>query len=328
VIGAIDLWVGASRLAAEGRRAGKTVWRAESEHSGSRDLGEALAGLAAELPARLRTWPVQVRLAPPLVQLRTLDGIPPVRQAALRPLLAQQVDRYFRRAGQPLVVDARWIGPKRQARTRVRAAAAQEALVTAVITGLEAAGLRVAAVGVAGANEDVGLDLLPPGERLRRTRRRRATTRHLAVVAAAAWAVAVGASLADLYRERRALAREQAALAGPLAALRTAQGEVDAARDMVAAIEATSEAQAAFSIRLAAVARSLPDSAFLTSLTLNEAGRGSITGVARRAAQVVATLEADRSIGQARLDGPSVHERIRGSDWERFVIAVGEPGAP
>lgn len=326
--GTIELRVGAGRLAVEARRGGKTSWRAETDHSGSVDLADALAGLAAELPSRLRTWPVDVRLEPPLVQLRTLEGIPPVRQTALRPLVAQQVDRYFRRAGQPLVLDARWIGTKRQARRRVRAAAAEEALVMAVISGIESAGLRLAGVGVAGSAEEARLDLLPPAERLRRAHRHRATTLHLALTTAVLWIAVITATLFNLYRERGVLARERAALARPLAALRKAQEEVEAARDMLAAIQSMSAAQAGFSVRIAAVARALPDSAFLTSLTLEEAGGGSVTGVARRSAQVVAALEADSSIGRARMDGPTVREVVQGRDWERFVIALDEPRAP
>jgi hypothetical protein len=326
--GAVRVRIGVTRLAAEARHGGTVAWRAEAEYAGVADLGETLASLTAELPPRARRWPVQVGLEPSVVQVRTLVDIPPVRAAALPSLVAQQVDRYFRRTGRPLVVDARWLGARRVDRTRVRAAAADEDLLVAVVTGVRASGLRLEAIGPATSPEDERLTLIPPTERARRRQHRRASTRRWALAAGGVWIAAILVALLSLVRERAALRGELASFAVPVAALQRAQREVDEGRAMLSALENGRDAHASFSLRLAAVVRALPDSAYLTSLTLGEAGRGSITGVARRATRVVADLAADPLVPPPRMDGPSVREEVQGKDWERFVIALGTGSSP
>ena len=50
-----------------------------------------------------------VALEPPLVQVRTLADLPPVRPADLATLVAAQASRYFRKNGGALVTDAVWV---------------------------------------------------------------------------------------------------------------------------------------------------------------------------------------------------------------------------
>ena len=73
-------------------------------------------------------------------------------------------------------------------------------------------------------------------------------------------------------------------------------------------------------LRLAAITRALPDSSFLTSLTLDER-EGTITGLARQAAGVVAALERESAIAAPRLTGPVVQEVNAGKELERFSLS-------
>ncbi len=80
---------------------------------------------------------------------------------------------------------------------------------------------------------------------------------------------------------------------------------------------------------LGAMTTALPDSAVLTSLTWTASDTGVVTGLARRAAEVLERLERVGTVLAPRLEGPPVKEAIAGREWERFTIVFGkEPGPP
>src|SRR5206468_6866954 len=89
--------------------------------------------------------------------------------------------------------------------------------------------------------------------------------------------------------------------------------------------EAATERQVV-AARLARITAALPDSSFLTSLTLDASGTGVLTGLARRAADVVARLEARGAVVHPRLDGPVLRETAAGKEWERFTIVFRDGG--
>ncbi len=247
-------------------------WAAEAAFATPGELADAIARLAAEAPRNGKRVRMTVALEPPLVQVRSLADLPPVKPADLATLVAAQSSRFFRRNGSALVTDATWEtngdGPR-----VARAAAADEPWLEAI-----AAGARTAGGALYAARLVVGL---------------------------------------------RQTKRELARLARPAAAVLAARRDL---RDASALIETLNQAAAQREVvaaRLGRISPALPDSAFLTSLTLDASGSGVLTGLARRAADVVARLEARGAVAHPRLDGPVLRERTAGRDWERFTILFG-----
>jgi len=297
---------------------GAVLWTGEACYASSVELEEAIARLAAE-PAR-PCGRLVVRLERPPVQIRTLHDLPPVKAKELTALVAHQAGRFFRRNGEPLVADAVWI---RNGGTRVaRGAAVPEPLVEAIASGARAAGLRLDQI--APVEEGLPLCLLPTSERVAREGRRRLHTRRLALLATATWMVVVAVFVARLIGERRAVERELARLDHSLATVLVARRELRAARAATAAVAQTERERGRSLAFLAAVTRALPDSAVATAVVWSADGHGILTGVSRRAAEVVARLERSGSVAAPRLDGPVVRETVAGREWERFTVVFGE----
>jgi hypothetical protein len=121
-------------------------WMACAAYTGYDDLAEVIARLASEAPQRPRE--ASVVLSAELVQMRCLNPAPPLRPAAARAHVALNAARFFRNGHGPLVTDARIIRvPGRRA--VLCAAAALEALVGAVASGCEQAGLEIDGLGPA-----------------------------------------------------------------------------------------------------------------------------------------------------------------------------------
>jgi len=314
----LRLQVGRQRVRAEtGEREGVT-WAAEATYASPAELAEAVARLAGEAHEPFRR--LVVELEKPVVQLRTLTDLPPVSPRALPDLVAHQAGRFFRRNGHPLVTDAAWMT---NGQTRLaRAAAVEEPIVEAVLTGAKAAGLDVERIGPV---EHPGLSLLPAAERAARRRHMLLGLKRLGAVAALTW-LGVGLLYAGrLLLERRGIERELAALHEPVEALLSARRELRDAQGMVRTVGDAERQRGKYLALLAAVTSALPDSAVLTSLTIESDGRGVITGAARRAADVVARLERSRALVTPRLEGAVVREAIGGREWERFSIRFGAP---
>ena len=318
--GRLLLHVGAEQVRAHAfDRRGKEVWRAVCGYGGLEDLGHAIAGLTAEVPARWRACPVLVELDSLLVQVRTLHGLPPVPASALRAMVDQQATRFFRKPDGCLVVDAVRDGP-RLVSSPVVAAAAEEALLVAIVRGAQSADMIVQRISPVGRPSLRRMNLLPNEELGRRHRQRRGRLRLLTLAAAALW-IAVGAvSLLRLSREAARLHLELRTLAEPIAAVGRLEQQIDEANAMTGALTRSQDDQLRMELRLATLVRSLPDSAFLTSLTIERSGRGSVTGVARRSTQALASLQAALDLQDARLDGPTSREVVSGQDWERFAL--------
>lgn len=311
---ALRLRLGRSVARAELVFRGEVLWAAEARYTTPEELEEAVSRLAAEksLPARPRA--LLVELEPPLAQVRTIRGLPPVRASQLRALVATQAARFFRRNGKPLVTDACWTGPKGRREGTARAAAAEEPWLDAVIRGAELAGVVVEAVRPAGTPVELRLDLMPPAERRRRRARALFSLRRLAGAAALAWLAAAGVFLARLRAERAEVDREIARLEPSARALGAARRAVADAARVVETLEGAASARGRVLAHLAALAAALPDSAFVTRLDIDAGGSGEMSVTARPSAGV--------ALG-SRLQGAVVRETIAGRDWERFVIAFG-----
>ena len=177
-----------------------------------------------------------------------------------------------------------------------RAAAVEEPWSEAAIEACRALGLEVEAIHPAGGRIEAGLDLMPEGERSVRDRRARIAIRRWAIVAAVwpGWFSAESRSPGSYVKERRVRSRLEA-LAEPAAAMGRARGVVARAGSATLAAVSISESDTARSA--ATVLRGcrgpLPDSSHLTRRwNWTWPGRGSMTGVARRTADVIDALDA------------------------------------
>jgi hypothetical protein len=321
----LRLRIGAQAVQAELVRRGRVLWAAEASHAGTHDLAETIAQLVAEPGMPAHSARVYVELTPPIVQLRTLEGLPPVRASALPVLVANESARFFRRNGKPLVTDAVWVrGPKGGARI-ARAAAVEEPWIEAIIQGAAAAGLVLEWVGPPAPS---GLVLFTEAERVRRLRRARSSIGRLAVAAVLLW-VAIGLLVAfRIHREQQRIDARLAALAAPMEAVLAARRELAAATSMIEAVDAADRDRRAFVARLGAILNALPDSAYLGSLALDARGDGSLTGSARRSVEVIEHLERTAAVASPELDGPAVREPRGSAPWERFVIRFGIRSTP
>ena len=316
----LRLRIGRETLRAEAVRHGAAFWSAETTYLDLTELSHAIAQLAAEPPRRCQR--LLVVLERPLAQLRTLIDLPPVKPDALAALVAHQAGRFFRKNGKALATDAIWVG-KGAARV-ARAAAVEEPVVEAIVAGARAAGLSIDSI--APADEAAPLVLLPTAERAARQRAERRLTRRLAIGAASVW-LAVGVLFATrLAWERHAVERDLAALGGPLGAVLAARRELREAEATVRAVTRGGPTRGQSVAVLGAVAAALPDSSVLTSFTWRSDGSGVMSGLARRAAEVVARLERSNAVLGLRLEGPAVRETLGGREWERFAVVFGRDG--
>ena len=116
--GRLHLRIGRGMVSARAVQRRRIVWAAEAPFTDPEDLREVIAQLAGEESLPIRLASMRVKLESPLAQVRTLEGLPPVKERALRALVAQQAGRFFRKNGKPLVVDAGGFRDKQVERLR------------------------------------------------------------------------------------------------------------------------------------------------------------------------------------------------------------------
>lgn len=303
-------------------RRGRTLrWAAEAEWREPDDLAETLAHLAGEcaLPRLFRS--LEVRVDPALLQLRRLEGMPPVSGKALRSMVGLAPHRYFRKPATAVVSDARW---ERGRRAGVAIAVAIPLPLTqAIARGARAAGFMLERITPALDGAAARLQLLPSEERVRRESRALLWTRRFGVAAVATW-ILFGATLlfTELHDRHRVEAR-LAELQGPLAALLASEASADSAAAMVAQLDADGRAEGTPVMTLFRIAAAIPDSAFLTQIRIDSAGVGLVAGAARRPATVLASLERDGGLRTPRFTGRTTSDLIGGRPVERFAIGFG-----
>lgn len=312
------LRVGRGRLRAEVFRGRDVVWQAESAFATEEDLMAALGRLAgAEAAAGIAT--ARVELEVPLVQLRTLTDLPPVRRSALRAVVSHQAGRFFRKNGKPLVTDAAWQRHSRGADRTAIAAAVEEPWVEALVQGARVAGIEMASISPVGFR----LDLLPDSERAARGRAAAAWARRLALAAAGMWSLVAVLAIHRVTRESAIVEQQLLDAAPAAAAARQVRLEYDGATAMVDTLEAAVRSRGSMTSRLSAILLSLPESAYLTTAHVVGDFAGDVTGAARRPLDVVAALDRVRAVDGARLVGSGTRIPVGGRDYETFTVRFG-----
>jgi Tfp pilus assembly protein PilN len=145
-------------------------------------------------------------------------------------------------------------------------------------------------------------------------------------VVAALWVLVIASNAITLSQQRRAIDRELAQLAEPIAALSAVQREITTGQAMINTVGDDGARRGSTVQLLAAITAALPDSAFLTSLSIASDGRGFLGGYGKRASEVLARLESSGATINPRLDGQLGREVIAASEWERFSIAFDAKG--
>lgn len=323
----LRLRIGASRLQAELISRGQLAWAAEAGFDSAAELEEAIATLAGELPPG-RGLRADVVLLPPMLQLRHINGIPPVRsQRALDGIIAGQSSRFFRRNGHPLVTSAHRTpraGWFRRPSDSCVAAAVEQPWLDAIGAGLGAAGLVEGGIGVEGMK--AGPNFRSGNATLTRRKRLKRQIVVLACVAMMFWAAAAITLALRVHRAKSDLEVGIAQLREPATAARTAHIALEHAQEALDSVASARNLTQRALATMAALSAAMPDSAFLTSLDWSAAGSefgsGTATGAARHAVAVVAALER-AGFSRPRLEGAPVGDQSGPEPRERFVLRFG-----
>lgn len=282
-------------------------------------MAQVVATLCGRGAEQSRSRRVHVVFGDSIIQRRTLRDLPRVRAGILRELVQAQQKRYFRRNGRTLVTDARWTEAADDAGRCVAAVAVDERLAEAVLEGISQAGLVVER-----ASDTAGtFRLVPDGVRALRLEQQRRQARRLLAVALVMWLCAGITYGVALRLRERALDTELARLAPAMASLREARRKIGQAEGWVGAVDAMGHSRDAMRLNLGRILLSLPDSSYLTSLTLGEDGTASLSGTAREATGVAARIEQRTGLSNVHIDGTPLIVASPGRRWERFSIRTG-----
>ncbi|HEV8356901.1 MAG TPA: hypothetical protein VGQ17_09080 [Gemmatimonadales bacterium] len=303
-------------------QAARLGWSAETTWQTAEDLAGAVTSLMGELRARKQPAPrsVCVSFHPPVAQRRTLAGLPPVGTSDLKKLVAVQAARFFRGGRSPMVTDAVWIR-RSGAGPIALAAAAERRVVEGILAAAAEAGLSVRAAGIE-AEPGRWLSLFPA--KVGRSKGR-ARALVLSVVAVAGVLVVAGTVFTGrAILEQRRLDREIASLGPAAAALDSLARRAAEVRDAFRMLEAARQSRRRTLELFSAVVLALPDSAYLTALSLSADGHGTATGMAQRPSEVVAGLERHGGVQAPRLDRATAQLPTPSAPWVGFNVQFGQ----
>lgn len=321
-----SIQLGDGRLIASADRAGRQIWSQELHFQGEVELSQALAGLAEPVHHQRLPRRTVVRVEPPLLQQRLLSDVPPVNQAELAQLVARATPRYFRQNGHALVSAVRWENGQGSPARIARAVALDLPLAEAVVEGVRRAGLKLSDILPQGSESS--LSLLPPTERAQREASARVGLAKLAGLTVMLW-LAVGVFLwARLRVESSRIDQELARLSEPRKALIAARQAMDSAADMVLAVDQAQRNRPELPNRLAMIVSRLPDSTFLTGITIDRSGSILLSGRSRNVQYLVKSLRPGDRREVVQLDGVTTRDTVGGIEWERFSLTINPEPEP
>lgn len=286
------------------------------------DVAAAVERLVQEVESPVAVKAVELRLLPPLLQIRRLTGFPRLRSAALRAAVGLQASGIFRQNGGSLVTAAVAV-PTPENGSTVIAVAADEHFIDALLAALEVGGVTVNGIRP---DEALGLPPLaldPPSTRRARAASLRRALRRWLVIATLSW-LGFGLTASVRLHQRLAIAEQElAALRQPMEALHTARGRMTTAQAIIEALASATRERGRLSGLLLAVARGLPDSVVLTTLDLHMDGPGAMAGLAANPLAVVAALERLPGFNSPHLDGPPLRDPEDPAGWSSFSVGFG-----
>jgi hypothetical protein len=149
----------------------------------------------------------------------------------------------------------------------------------------------------------------------------RRRTLALGLLAVACWLAAAGTFEIRMRRAAATAAQELATLRPLAEQALTVERDVARAEDALARIAALRATRSRDGALLAAVTRTLPDSAYLVSLRRSRDGRVTLMGVAPSAARVVTALASAAGIERPVIEGGIVRDVTAQGVRERFRVA-------
>lgn len=314
--GDLHLSVEPTRLVAELRVRRKSVWSGECALEPDDDLSHALDELFANPDLTGRVHRLLVRIAPPIVQLRALTDVPPVRHRPLDALVRTQASRFFRRNGAPLVTSAAWAPGKRGLRPALAAAIEEPWLAE---LGEVASRHGIAEVRVTPEGHPNLALRLPAWERTRQARERRQVRRAL-LLAGLAWLGVLAIDTTRLVRERAALDAGIAALAPGSEAVSRVARQADAITAMVDTIRVADLRRRQSAREVAALLGALPDGAHLSRLEWSANAGGQLAGAAPSATAVTAAIEGTGIVDSVRSGGAGTRLTTPVGEREAFSV--------
>ena len=305
----------------QGRRQ-QPLWAGETARGEGEGVDAAVERLLSQVPKELDS-PVTLEVEPPLAQIRRLDSLPPVRGAALSTLVGHQAGTFFRKNGHPLVTDAAWLPALKDSPRQALLAAIDLELAEALSAAATRAGVGLDRITVADIPEARRFDLRSPEARAEQAGRASQSLARLAWSVATLWALAALCWTARLGLEARHIRSELNRLAGARAVLIKGQAVRHRAEQMIETLESGAAARHQLQDRTQALLAALPDSAYLSGLSLDTLGNGLLTGGARHATDAVAALEHAHAAVNPRQEGSTSPDPLGSANWERFTIRLG-----
>jgi hypothetical protein len=267
---------------------GRVTVRWDPDDGESTGLTDAFRALVEEaglhMPAR-----VDVSLAPPVVQVRALKDLPPVREKDLHKLVDNQKDRLFR----PVPGDACLaVGYRQQSGEEplVRAALADAGLLAAVEEAVAELGGRVERFEVGLEDDAAPLVLRTASMIAREARRRRRGLVAAVSLLLAAWTSAAAVYVGDLVLDDRVLRAQLDTVRVALARTDSLEARLAAFAGIAAAFRRQGPSAAWAAPRLREVVGLVPAVAHLHSLRIEREGVVTLEVHAPDAAAVVDSL--------------------------------------
>ena len=308
-------------LTASLERRHESVWGHTAEAPDPEAAQQRLDEVLASDPIRQARPTVDLVLADPLVQLRSLRDLPPVRHRDLSAHIASSSARYFRKNGVPLVTAACWrAAPDAPRRTVARAAAVEMPWIEALEAPVRRAGFELRAVSPEGEPE---LQIHSPETRARRASACRRAIRRAVLANALAWLAVIGAALVRQQLDLRWLGREEQRLRPASNAVSTARARLHDVDVAIRELHQSDYTRKRALLALVSVLTALPDSAYLVSWEWHQDGTGTIAGAAPDAAAVLARLAPVPVLRSPVLAGGAPAESTAIGRRERFTIRFG-----
>jgi hypothetical protein len=242
--------------------------------------------LTTDPGGRWARW--ELRLHPPLVQVRTLHDLPPVPERHLREVVEQNSARFFRAIGTRPIVAASWQGRTEAGRV-ARGVAADRAFIERLEAAICDSGVRL--TGIQAVHDRAGPGIALVTRRLRRATRRGRVSRAAAavVLAAGGWLVASSVYVMDLHRDDQWTRAELGRLEAPLRQLDSIGARVGAFAPIAAAVDRQSSREGRVSDVLIGIALHLPSDTHVHRVVLE---RGKDVLVVAHGPDPVATVQA------------------------------------
>jgi hypothetical protein len=231
---------------------------------------EAIRKLVADVSGAVPTE-VVVALRPPLVQLRTLRGLPAVRSRDLVRLVTEQKERIFRTHSDASIVTAQWLGQEGTV-TVAHVALAEPHVLESIEAALKGCHVEVRGFLANSNREDKGLALWTASRLHAHNRARRRTIAGGLVLVVCGWLAPPAAYVADLNRDHHTLEVELTHLDSALARIDSLNVRMSAFAGVAAAFRRQGADSAWASAALAGIALGLPANVHLHAVSLERGG--------------------------------------------------------